>query len=171
MGVIIFESEMQFGKYKEEQVFQIEKSEQYTKKLRQRGVRCCEFVLLRANKLCFIEAKESYPDPITGCSSDERKEQYHKDVREIAEKMQHSLELYANILLKRYSQEGVPELMRNVEKLEMRLILVIKNADASWIVPLHDVFRKELRAEMQIWKIPDFIILNEEQARKKHLIV
>ena len=171
MGVTILESEMQFGEYKENQVFQIEKSEQYTKKLRQRGVRCCEFLLLRDNKLCFIEAKKSYPDPLIGCSSDERKEQYHKDIREIVEKMRHSLELYANILLKRYSQEGVSELMRNVETLEMRLILVIKNADASWIAPLQDVFRKELRAEMQIWKIPDFIILNEEQARKKHLIV
>lgn len=45
------------------------------------------------------------------------------------------------------------------------------NADKSWIVPLQDVFRKELKAEMHIWKIPDFIILNEEQARKKHLII
>ena len=26
-------------------------------------------------------------------------------------------------------------------------------------------------SEMHIWKIPDFIILNEEQARRKHLII
>lgn len=32
--IIINESDMQFGRYREEQVFQIEKSEQYTKKLR-----------------------------------------------------------------------------------------------------------------------------------------
>lgn len=171
MGVTIFESEMQFGEYKEEQVFQIENSEQYTKKLRQHGVRCCEFVLLRANKLCFVEAKKSYPDPINGRSSEEKKVQFYKDIREIAEKMRHSLELYASILLKRYSQDGVSELMKNAETLEMRLILVIKNADKSWIIPLQDVFRKELKAEMQIWKIPDFIILNEEQARKKHFII
>lgn len=56
MGIIIPESDMQFGKYKEKQIFQLEKSEQYTKKLRQQGVRCCEFILLRSNKLCFIEA-------------------------------------------------------------------------------------------------------------------
>lgn len=171
MGVTIFESDMQFGEYKEKQVFQIEKSEQYIKKLRQRGVRCCEFILLRANKLCFIEAKKGYPNPIIGSSSDKRKEQYYQEIQEIVEKMRHSLELYANILLKRYSQEGVSELMVNVETLEIRLILIIKNADISWIVPLQDVFRKELRAEMQIWKIPDFIILNEEQARKKHFII
>lgn len=85
--------------------------------------------------------------------------------------MRHSLELYANILLNRYPKDGVPDEMTTVESLEIRLILVIKNANKSWIVPLQDVFRKELKAEMHIWKIPDFIILNEEQARKKRLII
>lgn len=85
--------------------------------------------------------------------------------------MRHSLQLYANIVLNRYSQDGVSEGMKNAESLEIRLILVIKNADKSWIVPLQDVFRKELNAEMRIWKVPDFIILNEEMARKKHFIV
>lgn len=171
MGISISESDMQFGEYKEEQVFQIEKSKQYTEKLRQRGVRCCEFVLLRANRLCFIEAKTSYPNPIAGSSSDEKKKQYHKDIQEIVEKMRHSLDLYANILLNRYPQDGISDEMKRVESLEIRLILVIKNADKSWLVPLQDVLRKELRAEMHIWGIQSFIILNEELARKKHFIV
>lgn len=170
MGIIIPESDMKFGEYKEKQVFRMEESEQYTKKLRQQGVRCCEFVLLRANRLCFIEAKKSYPDPIRG-NTDEKKEQYYKDIKEIAEKMRHSLELYTSILLNRYSQDGISDEMKNIENLEIRLILIIKNADRSWIVPLQDVFRKELKAEMHIWKIPDFIILDEEQARKKHFII
>lgn len=61
MGVIIPESDMEFGTYQEKQVFRIEESEQYTKKLRQQGVRCCEFILLRSNKLLFIEAKKVIP--------------------------------------------------------------------------------------------------------------
>lgn len=101
MGVIIPESDMEFGVYKEEQIFCIEKCRQYTEKLRQRGVRCCEFILLRSNKLCFIEAKRSYPDPIGGIAKDEK--QYYTDIKEIAEKMRHSLQLYANIVLNRYS--------------------------------------------------------------------
>ena len=169
MGIIIPESDMQFGKYKEKQIFQLEKSEQYTKKLRQQGVRCCEFILLRSNKLCFIEAKRSYPDPIDGITKDEKK--YYEEIKEIAEKIRHSLELFSNILLNRYSQDGVPDEMKSAENLEMRLILVIKNADKSWIIPLQDIFRKELNAEMRIWKIPDFIIMNEEQARKRHFII
>lgn len=169
MGIIIPESDMEFGTYQEKQVFQIEGSEQYKKKLRQQGVRCCEFILLRSDKLMFIEAKKSYPDPINGIIKN--KNQYNADIKEIVEKMRHSLNLYANILLKRYVQDGVSEEMKNIENLTIRLVLVIKNADKSWIIPLQEKFRKELYPEMHIWKIQDFIILNEEQARKKHIIV
>lgn len=171
MGVIIPESEMEFGEYKKNQVFHIEESEQYTEKLRQQGVRCCEFILLRSNRLCFIEAKTNYPDPINGCSSEEKNERFREDIKKIVEKMRHSLELYASILLNRYPKDGISDEMKKIESLEIRLILVIKNADKSWLVPLQDIFRKELKAEMHIWKIPDFIILNEELARKKHLII
>ena len=171
MGVIIPESDMEFGEYKEKQVFRIEESKQYTEKLRQQSVRCCEFILLRDDRLCFIEAKTNYPDPINGCSSKEKNERFREDIKKIVEKMRHSLELYASILLNRYPKDGISDEMKKIESLEIRLILVIKNADKSWLVPLQDIFRKELKAEMHIWKIPDFIILNEEQARKKHLII
>lgn len=120
--------------------------------------------------MCFIEAKRSYPDPIEG-TKDEKKEQYYKEIKEIVEKMRHSLNLYASILLNRYSQDGVPDEMKSTGTFEMRLILVIKNAKKSWIPTLHDIFRKELNAEMRIWKIPDFIVMNEEMARKNHLII
>ena len=169
MGIIIPESDMEFGTYQEKQVFRIEESEQYKKKLRQQRVRCCEFILLRSNKLLFIEAKKSYPDPINGIIKDENR--YNTDIKEIVEKMRHSLDLYANILLNRYAQDGVSEEMKNIENLTIRLVLVIKNADKPWIIPLQEKFRKELYPEMHIWKIQDFIILNEEQARKKRLIV
>lgn len=39
MEIVIQESDMRFGEYKESQVFQIEKSTQYTEKLSQQGVR------------------------------------------------------------------------------------------------------------------------------------
>lgn len=171
MEVIIPESEMQFGKYSENQVFYIEDSEQYKEKLRQNGVRSCEFVLLRGNRLCFIEAKKNCPNQIKADSPDEKKKKYNEYIQEIVEKMRHSLELYANILMKRYSQSGVPEQMKNVENLDVRLILVVKNAEPAWLDPFRDKFRTQLKKEMQIWKIPDFIILNEEQARKKHFIL
>lgn len=171
MEIVIQESDMRFGEYKESQVFQIEKSTQYTEKLSQQGVRCCEFILLRSNKLLFVEAKRSHPEPVIGLTKDVKVEQYRKEVQEIAEKMRHSLELYASILLEKRSQDGLSDNMKDIKNLEMRLILVIKKAEKSQMPMLQDAFRKELRAEMHIWKIPDFFVLNEEQARKKHLII
>lgn len=68
-------------------------------------------------------------------------------------------------------QEGISDAMKNMKELQLKLVLVIKNADISWIPPLQDVLRKALRAEPRIWKIQDFIILNEEMARKRRFIV
>ncbi len=97
--------------------------------------------------------------------------EYQEYIQEIVEKMRHSLNLYANIVLKRYSQDGMPDQLKDAENLNMRLILIAKNAEIAWLDPFQDKFRKELRKEMRIWKIPDFIILNEEQARKKQFIL
>lgn len=68
-------------------------------------------------------------------------------------------------------QDGMPDQLKDAENLNMRLILIAKNAEIAWLDPFRDKFRKELRKEMRIWKIPDFIILNEEQARKKQFIL
>ena len=54
MGVIIRESGMEFGEYDENQVFRIEASEQYTKSLRQNGIKSCEFILRRGLSLIHI---------------------------------------------------------------------------------------------------------------------
>lgn len=97
--------------------------------------------------------------------------EYQEYIQEIVEKVRHSLNLYANIVLKRYSQDGMPDQLKDAENLNMRLILIAKNAEIAWLDPFRDKFRKELRKEMRIWKIPDFIILNEEQARKKQFIL
>lgn len=59
--ITITESEMTFGPFPEENVFQIEKSPCYDKLWKCRGVKPCEFILLQENKLFFIEAKTSSP--------------------------------------------------------------------------------------------------------------
>lgn len=171
MKVVIRESEMQFGEYDKTQVFHMENSEQYTKKLRQNGIKSCEFVLMKGNKLYFVEAKKSCPNKILAESSKERKVKYNEFIQDIVTKMKHSLNLYANILLERYSIDEVPDAMRNLKNLDMRLVLIVKNAEIKWLMEYQNVFRKELQNEMRIWKIPDFMILNEDQARKKHFII
>ena len=162
---------MKLGEYREENVFHIEKCPQYTKRIRQMGIKTCEFVLLQKGKLCFVEAKKNCPNQLSDCTPAEKIEKYNEFIQEITEKMRDSLNLYANILLGRYSKEGLPEKMRNVKDLNIYLVLIVKGADRSWLDPFRDKFRKELSSEMRIWRIQEFFILNEEQARKKHFVV
>lgn len=128
--------------------------------------------MLREKRVYFIEAKTSYSKPVEENSADEEKKKlYRKAIQDVVEKMRHSLELFGAILLNRYSQKGIPDALKNANTSDIRLILVIKNADKTWLAPLNERLHKELRAEMSIWNIPDFIVLNEELARKKHFII
>ena len=79
MGVIIEESGLRFGEYHENQVFQIETSEQYTKSLRQNGIKTCEFILRKGTKLYFFEAKQSCPRQIMKDIPDNEKEEKKKE--------------------------------------------------------------------------------------------
>ena len=171
MGIVITESEMQFGDYEKEQVFYIEKSRQYTEKLRGKGIKICEFLLLRENKLYFIEAKKSCPKQIAADTEEEKREKYKQYIQGIILKMKHSLMLYSNIILRRYSMDNVPEALRDLSKADVRLILVVKNAEKEWLAPFQDIFNKEMRDEMLIWNIPSFMVINDEIARKKHFIL
>ena len=179
MGIIIEESGMKFGEYEENQVFQIETSEQYTKSLRQNGIKSCEFILQRGKKLFFIEAKSSCPrhvrENMTDTDRQEKQGKYQAFIQEIVAKMKHSLTLYGNILLQRYTQENLPEEMSdtNLSNVQIYLILVIKLKNGNWKPEpeLQDDLRNCLRDELRIWKIRYLVVMNEETARKKNFII
>ena len=120
MGVIIEESEMQFGEYDMTQVFHMEDSEQYVKKLKPNGIKSCEFVLLKGKKMYFVEARKSCPNRMQRESSEEKRKKYNEYIQDIVTKMKHSLNLYANILMERYSIDDVPETMRNLKDIDIR---------------------------------------------------
>ena len=173
MSVVILESDMKFGEYKENQVFRLETSIQYTKRLKSNGIKSCEFVLRRGRKLYFVEAKKSCPKQIQASTSEEKKEKYYEYIEEIVLKMKHSLALYSNILLQRYEADGVSELLRrpDLSEVQIVLVLVVKNAEKEWLIPFQDVIRYKLKDEREIWKVSNVFIINEETARKKHLVV
>ena len=58
-----------------------------------------------------------------------------------------------------------------MSELEIRLVLVVKNAEKEWLAPFQDVFRNTLQDELKIWKIPGLIIINEAKAREKGFII
>ena len=173
MAMIISESGMQFGEYAEEQVFQLEKSIPYKEKLKSYGIKSCEFILRRDNKLYFIEANSSCPKQITADTPEEKVKKNNEYIQEIVLKMRHSITLYASILLQRYGMENVSELLRetDISRLQMILVLVVKNAEKEWLIPFQDVFRRELRDELKIWRISAFSVINEATARERHFII
>ena len=172
MGVIIEESGLRFGEYYEDQVFQIETSPQYTKSLRDNGIKSCEFILRKGKKLYFFEAKSSCPRQIMKDipDKDEKKKQYDEFIEEIVLKMRHSLALYGNILLKQYSQDKVPEKLSNTL---IYLVLVINPQEGEWEPEpeLQDDLRLHLKDEMRIWKIQSLFVITPQQARKKQFII
>lgn len=179
MGVIIEESGLRFGEYDEDQVFQIETSEQYTKSLRQNGIKTCEFILRKGEELYFFEAKQSCPrqimKDIPDNEKEEKKKRYDEFIQEIVLKMRHSLSLYGNILLKQYSQDKVPEKLVNpdLSNTQISLVLVINPQEGDWEPEpeLRDDLQLHLKDEMKIWKIQSLFVITPQQARKKHFII
>ena len=171
--VIIDESDMHFGEYSEEDVFYIEKSDQYQNNLKGNGVKSCEFILKKADTLYFVEAKSSCPNQITADSPKEKREKYNEYIADIIDKMRHSLALYANILLKRHDATGIPNnfLETDLSAKRIKLVLVVTNAEEMWLIPLKEKLDKELKREAKIWKFTDFYVINEERARKKRFVI
>lgn len=177
MGVIIKESGMQFGEYDDSQVFQIEKCEQYAKNLRQKGIKSCELILRKEKSLFFIEAKSSCPRQVVKGISDgnEKKKKYDEFVEDIVLKMRHSLSLYGNILLKRYTQKNVPLDLADpdLSNSDIYLILVINPQNGTWEPEpeLQDDLRCQLQSEIKIWNITSLLVISAQTARAKHFII
>ena len=169
--ITITESEMHFGQYQEESVFQIEKCDLY-RRLAPEQVKCCEFLLFRQGKLCFLEAKKSCPNQITAQSSAEKQRKYKEYIDGIVTKMRHSLALYANILLHNQSSADIPDTFctQDLSQCKIQLILVVKNAEMSWLVPLQEKLNSEMHADLKIWNIQRFFVINEETAKRKGFI-
>ena len=169
----IIESEMQFGPYSDEEVFWIERSRLYTRRLEPNGVKCCEFILNRGKNIYFIEAKKSCPNQLTAESTEEKKAKYNEYIEDVAGKMRHSLAVYASLLLNRH--ENYVELpinlsKKNLSKKTLKLLLVVKDAEKEWLDPLQIVLNKELKKESSIWCDVRLYAINEETARNKGFV-
>ena len=178
MGVIIEESKLKFGEFNEANVFNIEKLPQYGL-IRPHGVACCEFILLRSDKLFLIEAKESCPHAVqSNCpagNKPENPESVDNFIRKITKKMRHTLEFYGSVLLGRQAQDGLTDLMREkgLQVKEINPVVVVNTKGSGWKPDpeLQMKLQNAFRPESRIWKLRPILIINEEQAKKKHFIV
>lgn len=171
--MIIEESGMQFGDFPEDKVFHIEKSEQYLK-IRNSGVKTCEFILMRSSKLLFVEAKTTIRDIYTDDSDEYRLKNYNRYVDDIVEKMCHSLSLYISIHIARQKQTGVPLsfLENDLSNTKFQFVLVVKNeSDEIALQRIKEKINYAIKTNMRIWKLEQVWVINEEKARQKGFII
>ena len=168
----IKESGMDFGNYSEEQVYHIEVSGLY-QTLRPKGIKCCEFILLRESKILLIEAKTSCPKEIEASSSEERKLKYNEYIDDICLKMKHTIQLYACVVLKRLKDESLPKALADTDlsKYQIKPILVVKMAEKEWLPSLADVLNRKIINLKRIWNLDNLLVLNEDLARRKGLVI
>ena len=172
----IMESGMSFGGFDPERIFHIEDSNLYRKL--GTAIRTTEFLYLDyRNYLQLVEAKSSCPNVNNREESREKKEKYEQYYAEITEKFIDTLNILASFLLEReglreYIDETIGERFLDLTSLKgirIRFILVIKNADESWLTGVRTELERRLLSIRKIWNA-DVIVLNEEFALRKKLI-
>ena len=175
--ITIQESNMTFGAYSQEDVFQIEKSKIY-KELQDGGssIKTVEFILLKKKKqnqnLLFVEAKTSTANYATPNTSEEKKKKQEEFIQEITQKWTDSIRIYCSLILKRIHSSELSEKLSTEEVVTGNFvpILVVKNGYKASLIPLRDLLLKKLEPARKIWNIQNILVLNEEQARERHLL-
>ena len=164
---IITESEMNFGKFDETDLFHIENSKIY--KALGSGIKTVEFVLkYDENSIVFLEAKKSCPNAANRNESKEKEQKFEEYYSSITEKFIASLQIYlAAILDKFQNSEEVGDRLRTVNSMkdiQLKFILVVKNAeDITWLAgPLAELKARLLQIR-KIWGV-EIAVLNEELA-------
>ena len=166
--IVIDESNMRFGPYNEEDIFQIEKSSLYAELSDK--VKITEFILVKTSqKINIIEAKSSSPQP-------EKKVDYKTFIREIYEKFVNTFSLTLALVLKRFPSEyeTLPGNLKNIDvsKVKCIFILVIHGHEEKWLPPIQDSLNQLLYPFLKTWALDSasVIVMNDEIARRKKLI-
>lgn len=169
--ITIQESDMTFGQYNQEDIFHIEKSEIY-KKIYLSGIKAVEFILLKDQKLLFVEAKKSTANYAEASTSEEKKKKREEFIQEITQKWVDSIHIYCSLILKRIHSSEFSEKLSTEEVITGNFvpILVVKNGYKASLIPLRDLLLKKLEPARKIWNIQNILVLNEEQAREHHLL-
>lgn len=169
----IVESDMVFGEYEEDNLFEIEKSNIYANV--GSGIKTVEFILKhKENDIIFLEAKKSCPNAQNRHESDEKEEKFEEYYSSITDKFVDSLQIYLAALMNKYadtSEIGINLMEKNLKNINFKFVLVIKSAeDLSWLAGPMAILKDRLMRYRKIWNI-EVAVLNPELARNYNLLV
>ena len=170
---VITESEMNFGKFDETDLFHIEESKIY--KDLGSGIKTVEFILkYDENSIVFLEAKKSCPNAANRNESKEKEQKFEEYYSSVTKKFLASLQIYLALILGKFQNlEEVGDNLKqinNMKDIQLKFILVIKNAeDITWLAgPLAELKARLLQIR-KIWDVK-IVVLNKELAREYKLI-
>jgi len=147
-----------------ENTFRIEESTTYTNI--GEGIKSVEFIRAKGDKLLFVEAKTTFPNPDN--PSAENYIRFQEEITDICDKFIHSLNLYASVKIgvneEAFANDFVPP-----EMISLVLILVVKNHEPSWCRKIQPKLISALPSYLKkIWK-PEVLVMNHETAIKQNL--
>lgn len=161
------ESNMTFS-FEEDDVFRIEKSMQFNCIA---GAKTCECVVMFHDKVTFIEAKSSSPQPRNNGIASPVFERFTDG---IADKFSDSLAYFTATHLKRHLPELLPIHLQAIplSKQEYEFCLIIFGHQTAWLPPVLDQLKKSMKKMLKLWGLNDACIkvLNEHMALSKGLI-
>jgi len=171
MGIVIEESGEQFGPFKHENFFYIEKSKFYDNGAK--GLKTVEFVLVDSKKtnLVLVEAKTSAPN-VNNPGSVNDVENY---ILDIERKFYHSLASTVGLVTGRHKDyvAEFPENMKSIKYKDIKIILylVITSFKEEWLSDWKDLLNRELSGFKRAWNIDEIYVLNTNLAKEMKLIV
>jgi hypothetical protein len=153
----IVESDMLFIA---DNAFHIEQSAAY--KTLGDGIKSVEFVRLKGEKLLFVEAKSTFPNP------NHSGELFDSTADDIAEKFVHSLNLYASIALDVYTADTSALSNSSGKNSVITLVLVIREHKTEWCVQVKkklELLLNKTAYFREIWR-PKVLVINYDLAIK-----
>ena len=162
MAKTITESGMDFIA---DNTFHIEKSDVYTKL--KGSIKTVEFIRVKDDKLLFVEAKSSFPNP----NNSESSAKFQLEIDAICDKFVHSLNLYASIAIGVNGQ--LPPDFNPAVKVSLKFVLIFNDFEQEWCVKIQKALTNQLRKSESITKIwkPYVFAMNQEMATKQNLII
>lgn len=146
--------------------FHIEKSAIYTNI--GEGIKSVEFIRAKEDKLLFVEAKTTLPNPDN--PSAENYKRFQEEINDICDKFIHSLNLYASVIIG-VNEETFANDFAPPETISLVFMLVVKNHESSWCKKIKSKLISMLPSYLKkIWK-PEVYVLNHETAIKQNLTI
>jgi len=147
-----------------ENTFQIEKSAAYRNS--GKGIRSVEFVRVKEDKLLFVEAKTTFPNPDN--PSKENPDRFQSEIKDICDKFIHSLNLFSSVNVG-VAEYAFPDDFALPDKVSLVFLLVVKTHESKWCIPVAKALTETLPPYLKkIWK-PTVLVINHEDATKQKL--